>query len=383
MKAWLILLSCLLLTHSETPVTEEDQFKDFIKKYNKAYSSEEEYNKRFQIFKDNLKTIESLNAEGSTNYGITKFADLTQEEMKQYTFYVKPKNTTKLAANDEILKTLKYKQNGFYKTLKDSSNSIDLRAEGLINPPQNQSTCGGCWAFAGCANLEAQYKRVHGELPKISEQQFIDCISDAGCDGGNLYDIHKYLQSNNYIMKASDYPFSVNEDRKRCPSSSTLRSRGIYFNYSASYSLRNDRNLEQIKQALQQFGPLFIGVSAESQLRLSLYENGIIPASRGRNCARLSPDHAVNIVGFGNENGTDYWIIKNSWGDDWGENGYFRMEASNDYNRCFFEDVEFSLLKPQDPNANKKNNGGGVYSGAMRIGRINWLTVLIGLIILF
>lgn len=283
------------------------RFQEFLKKENKKYSSVEEYMARFQIFKNNYIKMENFSVDSQRTYsvGINKFADMTPQEFRR----------TYLNLNINLLNVLKAKSEGL--TFSDEApESHDWRKEGAVGPVKDQGACGSCWAFSTVGNLEGLNFIKNKKFVQYSEQQLVDCdkSKDQGCNGGLMENAFDYLKTNGGIEKSTDYKYTGRDGScKFDKTKSALSVSGFVFAKS------QDEN--EIKSFLFSTGPLAIALNADT---LQFYNGGIIDADASE-CDPQGINHGVTMVGYGSENGQDYWIVKNSWGSNWGEQGYFRM----------------------------------------------------------
>ncbi|KAJ8670341.1 hypothetical protein QAD02_001600 [Eretmocerus hayati] len=287
-------------------------FHEFIVEYNKEYDSEEEKERRFQIFRQNLDMIEELqrNEQGTGRYGVTQFTDLTKAEFKAKYLGLKPSLRSendiplpKAAIPDIELPT-----------------EYDWRHYNAVTPVKNQGSCGSCWAFSVTGNVEGQYKIKHGKLLSFSEQELVDCDKlDEGCNGGLPDTAYRALEDLGGLELESDYPYDgVNE---KC-----------HFNknkvrVSIVSGVNITSNETQMAQWLVQNGPMSIGINANA---MQFYVGGVSHPFHFL-CSPADLDHGVLIVGYGIKSypifkkKLPYWIIKNSWGPHWGEQGYYRV----------------------------------------------------------
>ena len=188
-----------------------------------------------------------------------------------------------------------------------------------MNPIRNQGSCGGCYAFSAVNALEAAYKiNKGGSLLSLSEQQLLDCTNkqgNSGCGGGLMTNAYKYLKSNEIVSRDS-YPYSAVQGS--CKASK----------YDGLFSVQNHKNLASgdvdAHIAALQNQPLSIAIASSSSVFMQ-YKSGILSSS----ACGTSLNHAVNLVGYGSEDGKDFWIARNSWGTNWGEKGYFRVARSD------------------------------------------------------
>jgi len=284
-------------------------FKTWMSRFNKHYTGAE-MEKRFQIFKDNMAKIKILNENAkskgkNTRYSINKFSDLTSEEFTE--LYKGFKKTTapisvpikSLPANIEL------------------PASFDWRPKGAVTDVKDQGQCGSCWAFSATEGVESAWFLAGNTLPVLAPQQIVDCdTTDQGCDGGDLPTAFAYVQQNG-MESESDYPYQA-QDGTCAYNSGEVVAKISGFQY-ATQSL----NETAMQVAMIANGPLSICVDAESW---QSYSNGIIESDCGTDL-----DHCVQIVGYASDDSnTPYWIIRNSWGTDWGISGYVYVERNQD-----------------------------------------------------
>ena len=205
--------------------------------------------------------------------------------------------------------------------------SIDWRMLGAVTPIKNQLTCGACWALSAIAALEAQNFFKTGRLVSLSEQNLVDCSKsqgNQGCIGGWMGYAFQYVISNNGINTQQNYPY--------ISKSGTCRfNRTTIGSTASSYVMLPSKNETALTQALANIGPISIGIDASLQ-SFRFYSSGVF---MNRTCSKVNLNHAVTLVGFGTDSftGLDYYIIKNSWGLSWGDNGYMLI-ARNQQNMC-------------------------------------------------
>jgi len=214
----------------------------------------------------------------------------------------------------------------------NSSNVFDWRAKGLVSRVKDQLKCGACYAFATVAVLETLYatKTQASTITEFSPQQFVDCSANGnnGCSGGNFPPSIRYLNGQGgKIATESSYPYKASKKTCQIDSASTVELGNIEFTGIA----QGDEN--QLQEAVTNYGPVFIGLDTETKLFM-FYKSGVLNVPDCPN-RRQDMDHAMAIVGYGYDDAleTPYWIIRNSWGAKWGENGYVRL-AKNAGNMC-------------------------------------------------
>jgi len=300
-----------------------EQFKKFMVDFNKDYDSQSELRIRLNNFKSNLQIIEDLNAESaSATFGITKFADMTPQEFKATYLGTKIPNwrdpTWPVAApySDDFIKAM--------------PTAFDWRSKGAVTPVKNQGQCGSCWAFSSTGNMEGIWNISGNPLVGLSEQNLVDCdhhcmqyegesVCDAGCDGGLMPNAFQYVIGNGGIDTENSYGYQGEDGSCHFKSA----------NIGAKFSNWNMVSGNETQMAAYLFanGPISIAVDAEEW---QFYIGGVFDFPW---CGE-SLDHGVLIVGYGVETDwfdepLDFWVIKNSWGGDWGEDGYIRLERGN------------------------------------------------------
>jgi C1A family cysteine protease len=310
------------------------QFNKFILDHNKEYKTVEEFTARFEIFKENLKKLETLhvsltkfhserNEEPTFGLGITKFSDLTTTEFarKYLNLNIDKVKTKMIEANTSIEKV-----NLSYQT--PAPDSFDWRTEGKVGPVKNQGSCGSCWAFSTIGNIESKYAIATGKNITLSEQQLVDCDKvkhqddehNDGCNGGLMDWAIEYLE-NNGAVTAKDYPYKGREGQ--C----AFKGNEVVAKVDGLHTVEKDEN--KIKQALFENGPYSIAINATP---LQFYLWGIFNPWFEWICSPSGLNHGVVLVGYGQEGSKKFWTIRNSWGSGWGESGYFRLIAGK--NAC-------------------------------------------------
>lgn len=269
--------------------------------------------KRFEIFRENLKLIRSSNKKALPyKLHVNQFADWTWEEFQRH----------RLGAAQNCSATLK----GSHK-LAHSVAPVekDWRAEGIVSPVKNQGHCGSCWTFSTTGALEAAYAQAFGQNISLSEQQLVDCagaFNNFGCNGGLPSQAFEYVKYNGGLDTEEAYPYTGKDGECKFSAQNV----GVQVHGSVNISFGAE---DELKDAVAFVRPVSVAFEVVNGFRF--YKEGVY-TSTTCGSAPMDVNHAVLAVGYGVEDGVPYWIIKNSWGKDWGDNGYFKMEMGK--NMC-------------------------------------------------
>jgi C1A family cysteine protease len=286
------------------------KFQEFLTTEDRKYKTIDEYLARFKVFSNNIARLEAFNNDkhSTNNYsvGITKFFDMTPQEFRR----------TYLNLKVNILDTLKAESEKITFLESTAPDSFDWRTQGAVGPVKDQGACGSCWAFSTVGNIEGINYIKSKTMVQYSEQQLVDCDDngDEGCNGGLMENAFGYLQKTGGIMASADYKYTARD--QKCKFDKTKVALLI-----SGFKFAGSEDEEQIKQFLYETGPLAIALNADP---LQFYNGGIIDDD-AEDCDPQGLNHGVTLIGYGVEKGVNYWIVKNSWGNSWGEKGYFRM----------------------------------------------------------
>jgi len=314
------------------------QFDEFQMTYNVVYDSEHEYDLRLKIFMHNLKRAEELNRKGKATYGVTRFMDLTAQEFADM-YLIRPgkKVSEGLPQADLSACAAKTRFGEEYCRTAPLADNVDWTTKGAVTGVKDQGNCGSCWSFGTTGDLEGTWFLAGHNLVSLSEQQLVSCDTtyNAGCNGGLQEAAFRYIIRTGGIQSESDYPYTSGNGRvPACD----VNPKKFVANMSAWAQVSSGPSGEDaMAPYVASNGPVTIGINADN---MQLYRSGIADPE---NCSPERLDHAVLIVGYGTESGTDYWKIKNSWGTSWGEKGYYRIVRGS--NACgVAEDAVHSLV---------------------------------------
>lgn len=265
---------------------------NYMKRYNKKYTHQDEFLERKQNLFNHISHIKKSSK--TVTFGLNSISD-----RKFYkNTHLKHKSPTK----------------GQHKLMLSSfrlPDELDLREK--MQPIKDQGQCGSCYTFAAASVLE-----YHAGT-SISEQKLMDCSSSAngpsyGCGGGWPETLFEYALQYP-VVSEEEQPYTAENHacNQTCSDSVVnIKSFGVV-------DMEKDEHSEsRIPYILNTHGPVVVAIDVGTTELLMSYSDGIFP---GIACGE-EPDHAVTIVGYSE----DYWIVRNSWGDDWGDSGYFYLE---------------------------------------------------------
>lgn len=303
-------------------------FSEWMVQHGKSYSNEQEVQHRLSVFQNNVDFIRQHNAGDATHkLEVNAFADLSPEEFR----------STHLGLNPGANGTFRTPASGtFTHANAVVADEVNWVQQGAVTPVKNQLFCGSCWAFSTTGSVEGANYLKTGQLVTLSEQQLVDCDTskDQGCGGGLMDYAFEYIKKNGGLDTETDYPYwSVGTI---C--NSNRENRHVVTIDSYEDVPENDEAALQ-KAVSQQ--PISVAICAND---LQFYSSGVVTQC----CKEL--DHGVLAAGYGEEAGSPYWLVKNSWGETWGENGYFRLARNvpTKYGTCGITQAASYPIKTSD-----------------------------------
>jgi len=287
-------------------------FTKWMRENGKVYPTDEFQNK-YQIWKDNYHWVAEFNSRADVSFsvGMNAFADLSNDEFNGLFKGLKQVDV-EVPLNPAVVDTSALPA------------SVDWRTKGVVTGIKNQGQCGSCWSFSTTGSVEGAHALNTKTLVSLSEQNLVDCSTaqgNQGCDGGLMTDAFQYIISNGGIDTEASYPYTAQDGTCQYTAANCGSTLASYVNVQSG----SESDL-QVKVAA---GPTSVAIDA-SHNSFQLYSGGVYYEP---NCSPTALDHGVLAVGYGTSSGSDYWIVKNSWGTSWGMNGYILM-SRNRSNNC-------------------------------------------------
>jgi cathepsin F len=307
----------------------EAHFASFVRRFGKSYRDADEHAHRLSVFTANLRRARRhQRLDPSAVHGVTKFSDLTPDEFRERFLGLRKSRRGLLSGSAHDAETL---------PTDGLPTDFDWREKGAVGPVKDQGSCGSCWSFSTSGALEGANFLATGKLEVLSEQQLVDCdhecdpdeprACDAGCNGGLMTTAFSYLAKAGGLETEKDYPYTGGNGACKFDKSKIAAQ---VKNFSTVVV-----DEDQIAANLVKHGPLAIGINA---VFMQTYIGGVsCPYICGRH-----QDHGVLLVGYGSAGYAPlrfkekpYWIIKNSWGENWGESGYYKIcRGPHAKNKC-------------------------------------------------
>lgn len=299
--------------------------------HGKEYSSKKEELQKHKVWLQNKNYIDEHNAMSDVHgftLKINHLGDLTDDEYcSQYSCYQMRRTSRNY--------TIKAAHPTPDPDILQLPEVVDWRTKNAVTHVKDQGQCGACYAFSAAGALEGAHALAHDELVMLSEQNILDCsvpFGNHGCNGGNMYDVFQYVIDNNGLDTEDSYPYQGKQGQCK-------------FNHntvgaSETGIIEIPPREADLQAAVATGGPIAVAIDGSSNA-FRFYEKGVFDEP---NCSSAKLTHAVLLIGYGNSNGKPYWLVKNSWGPNWGMHGYIMM-AKDKSNQCgIATDASFPTL---------------------------------------
>jgi len=289
-----------------------DAFTAWMKEHNKMYAADE-FLSRYDIFRENMDYVRDWNAQGSsTVLGLNIMADISNAEYRNIFL------GTRIDASAVIAEV--------FVPTGPLASTIDWRTKNAVTPIKDQGQCGSCWSFSATGSAEAVHFLDTGKLVSLSEQNLMDCsgsYGNQGCNGGLMNSAFQYIIANKGIDTEASYPYQTKQGTCRFTTANIGATLTGFKNVAAKS--------ESALLAALNTQPVSVAIDA-SQNSFQLYKSGVYYETK---CSSSNLDHGVLAIGYGTDDatGSDYWLVKNSWGTSWGMSGFINM-ARNKNNNC-------------------------------------------------
>jgi KDEL-tailed cysteine endopeptidase len=304
----MFIVSLFALVVSNAQESVYPSFAAWANTYNRSYEPSE-FKVREAIYASNVNTIAKHNAMNySWTMGVNQFADLTAEEFG------------KTYINGGYSPHVRNEVSQIYSMALPVS--VNWTAEGAVTPVKDQGQCGSCWSFSATGSLEGAWFLANKSLVSLSEQQLVDCSTaegNQGCNGGLMDDAFEYVIKNKGLTTEADYPYTATG-----PNTCESKGKPVAATITGYKDVPVNSETALMTAIVQQ--PVSVAIEADQSV-FQFYKGGVMDSACGTQL-----DHGVLAVGYGTLGGKDYYLVKNSWGADWGSQGYILLARGAKFN---------------------------------------------------
>lgn len=307
------------------------EFGKFRVKHNKHYETDKEHVKRLNLFRQNLRFIHSHNRAHKTySLGVNHLADRSDDEIRVL------RGRRHSTDNNGGL-PFPYSDEDVHVMSDKLPTEFDWRLFGAVTPVKDQSVCGSCWSFGTVGAVEgALFLHNGNHLVRLSQQALVDCswgFGNNGCDGGEDFRAYQWIMKHGLPTEDGYGGYLGQDGYCHIDNVTLVTSMKGWVNVTAN-------NENSLRLAIFKHGPVSVAIDA-SHKTFSFYSHGVYYEPECKNNID-GLDHAVLAVGYGILNGQKYWLVKNSWSNMWGNDGYILMSSKE--NNCGVETTPTYVL---------------------------------------
>lgn len=310
------------LSHPDSSIIE--RFKKWVDTHRIVANDDHHLAHMFENWLDNDKFIEQHNGKNlSYTVGHNAFSGMNSEEFAEFMGF--RANQEFMAKGEGFLRgSVPTVQQEDIMDLESLPTSVDWRTKGVVTSVKQQGSCGSCFSFSSTGALEGIYAITNNNLVSFSEQQIVDCdnglTKSHGCNGGLMTQVFQFIEKNGGLCSEESYPYVSGTTQKAGTCQTSCKSvSGSKISTYTEVTVNSDKAM---MTALSQ-QPVAVAIYATNGFQL--YKSGVFTEKCGTDL-----NHGVLLVGYSSQDGLDYYILKNSWGIEWGMDGYLLLGKGND-----------------------------------------------------
>ena len=282
----------------------------------------------YKIFEKNYKLIQEFNLKEDNSFklGLNQFADTFVIDSPDDDLMKTDIDNYEIFKND-LIGIKQIVENPQYYLDKYRNLSTELIWDSVLSPVKNQGRCGSCWAFSSTGAIEAKMRIMNYSVDRLSEQELVDCSKkNNGCGGGLMHLAFDYCIEKEGLTSNQNYNYTAKNGvcLYNCNKTDISELPKILGSAVKNYRFTIPRSVIDLKASLKE-GPVCIALDA-SPLEFRFYSNGIIDIE-SKNTSRIN--HAVLLTGYSETANGSYWVIQNSWGTEWGNQGFAKIKIKN------------------------------------------------------